>query len=75
MSESIRRYVHAVYGLDAVVQRTAHDQWQNSSPCKGCVAIDVVVHNALSFQMFADMARGIPDLYLRRRMDRESQPQ
>lgn len=60
MSESIRRYVHAVYGLDAVVQRTPHDHWQSSSPCEGWVALDVVVHNALSLQMFANMARGIP---------------
>ncbi|MGB9347387.1 MAG: maleylpyruvate isomerase N-terminal domain-containing protein [Ilumatobacteraceae bacterium] len=60
MSEHIRRYVQAVYGLDAVVQRTAQDQWQNPSPCDGWVALDVIVHNALSFQMFANMARGTP---------------
>jgi uncharacterized protein (TIGR03083 family) len=60
VSESIRRYVQAVYGLDAVVQRTSDDMWQRPSPCVGWAAIDVVVHNAWAFQMFAGMVHGRP---------------
>ena len=60
MSESIRRYVQAVYGLDAVVQRTADDMWRHPSPCDGWAAIDVVVHNAWAFRMFVGMVHGKP---------------
>ncbi len=60
MSESIRRYVQAVYGLDAVVQRTSDDMWQHPSPCEGWAAVDVVVHNAWAFNMFVGMVHGRP---------------
>jgi uncharacterized protein (TIGR03083 family) len=60
VSESIRRYVQAVYGLDAVVQRTSDDKWRHPSPCEGWVAIDVVVHNAWAFKMFVGMVHGRP---------------
>lgn len=60
MSDAIRRYVHSVYGLDAVVQRTGDDDWRKPSPCTEWVALDVVVHNAWAFQMFERMARGTP---------------
>jgi uncharacterized protein (TIGR03083 family) len=60
MSAEIRRYVHAVYGLDAVVQRIADDEWSKPSPCSEWVALDVVVHNGWALQMFTKMAHGAP---------------
>jgi len=60
VSESIRRYAQAVYGLDAVVQRTPDDLWQSPSPCEGWAAIDVVIHNAWAFKMFVGMVHGRP---------------
>jgi uncharacterized protein (TIGR03086 family) len=60
VSESIRRYVQAIYGLDAVVQRTSDDAWQDPSPCEGWVAVDVVVHNAWASKMVVGMVHGQP---------------
>jgi len=60
MSAEIRRYVHVVYGLDAVVQRTADDEWSKPSPCSEWAALDVVVHNGWALQMFTKMAQGSP---------------
>lgn len=60
MSAAIRNYVHAVYGLDAVVQRTADDDWTRPSPCEQWTALDVVVHNAWAFDIVSGMAQGRP---------------
>ncbi len=45
MSANLRKYVKAVYGLDAVVNRVGDDQWDDPSPCEGWAARDVVGHS------------------------------
>jgi uncharacterized protein (TIGR03083 family) len=60
MSLSTRRYVQAVYGLDAVAQRVGDSQWDAPSPCEAWVARDVLVHNAWSFELIVWMAEGRP---------------
>ena len=45
MSSNLRKYVQALYGFDAVVQRVDPGCWQDASPCAGWVARDVVAHS------------------------------
>lgn len=44
MSENLRNFTKAVYGMDAVVQRVPSDRWDEPSPCAGWSARDVVAH-------------------------------
>ena len=44
MSENLRNFTKALYGMDAVVQRVPADRWDEPSPCEGWSARDVVAH-------------------------------
>jgi len=44
MSENLRTFTQAVYAFDAVVQRTAGDQWGNDTPCDGWDARQLLEH-------------------------------
>ena len=58
MSENLRRYTKAVYGLDAVVQRADTSRWGNASPCEDWSATDVLAHNVGMCNMVASFATG-----------------
>ncbi|MEC8828713.1 MAG: TIGR03086 family metal-binding protein [Actinomycetota bacterium] len=60
MSANRRRYVKALYGFDAVVQRVEESCWGSESPCEGWSALDVLAHNVGMCEMIAGIARGIP---------------
>lgn len=59
MTENFRRYVQALYGFDAVVQRIRDGEWDHQSPCEAWNARDVVVHVAWGCELFAQMAQGV----------------
>ena len=44
MSENLRNFTKALYGMDAVVRRVDADRWDDPSPCPGWSARDVVAH-------------------------------
>ncbi len=44
MSENLRNYVRAVYGLDHVLRLVADDAWDRPSPCEGWSVRDVTGH-------------------------------
>ena len=44
MSENLRNFTKAVYGMDAVVKRVPDQAWDDPSPCEGWSARDVVAH-------------------------------
>ena len=44
MSENLRNFTKALYGMDAVVRRVPEDRWDAPSPCEGWSARDVVAH-------------------------------
>jgi len=56
MSEVLRNYTRALYGMDAVVQRVPADQWSADSPCEGWSARDVVAHASGVLAAVAQMA-------------------
>jgi uncharacterized protein (TIGR03086 family) len=56
MSQNLRNYTKAVYGLDAVVQRVPGDQWNSASKCDGWSVQDVVAHAAGVMDAVATMA-------------------
>lgn len=58
MSENLRNFTKAIYGMDAVVQRIPADAWDNDSPCDGWTARDVVGHQAGVLGGVAHMAAG-----------------
>ena len=58
MSEKLRRFTKAVYGLDAVVRRVDEGAWDLPSPCTEWAARDVVGHQVQVMGMVADAARG-----------------
>lgn len=58
MSERLRDFTKAVYGMDAVVGRVPNDAWDNPSPCEGWSARDVVAHQVGVFDGVAHMAGG-----------------
>lgn len=58
MSENLRNYTKALYGLDAVVQRVTDEQWGLDSPCEGWSALDVLAHNIGMCNMIAGFASG-----------------
>ena len=57
MSENLRNFTKAIYGMDAVVQRVPVDAWDNGSPCEGWTARDVVGHQAGVLNGVAQIAR------------------
>ncbi len=59
VSENLRSYTKAIYGLDAAVQRVGEDQWDQPSPCEGWSARDVVGHNIGMCNMIAGFAAGV----------------
>ena len=44
MSENLRNFTKALYGMDAVVRRVDPARWDDASPCPGWSARDVVAH-------------------------------
>ena len=58
MSENLRNFTKAVYGMDAVVNRVPHGAWDQPSPCEGWSARDVVGHAAGVLLAVAEMAGG-----------------
>ena len=58
MSENLRNFTKALYGMDAVVQRIPDDAWDDDSPCEGWTARDVVGHQAGVLHGVAHMAAG-----------------
>lgn len=58
MSQNLRDFTKAIYGMDAVVQRVPDSAWDNSSPCAGWTARDVVGHQAGVLNGVAHMAAG-----------------
>ncbi len=56
MSQNLRNYTKAVYGLDAVIQRVPDDQWDSASKCDGWTVRDVVAHAAGVMDAVAAMA-------------------
>ena len=55
MSQNLRYYVTAIYGMDAVVRRVPSDRWDAASPCEGWSAKDVVLHQIRVFDAVAEM--------------------
>jgi len=60
MSQNLRNYTHAVYTLDAVVQRVEPDQWDNQSPCAEWTAREVLGHVIWHATWLANMCEGGP---------------
>lgn len=58
MSENLRDFTKALYGMDAVVARVADDAWDQPSPCEGWSARDVVGHQTGVLDGVAHMAAG-----------------
>ena len=58
MSQRLRDFTKAVYGMDAVVRRVPNDAWDNPSPCEGWSARDVVAHQVGVLDGVAHMAAG-----------------
>lgn len=58
MSENLRNFTKAVYSMDAVVNRVPDGAWDQSSPCDGWSARDVVGHAAGVLLAVAEMAGG-----------------
>lgn len=57
MSQALRNYTQALYGMDAVVQRVPAEAWDADSPCNGWCARDVVAHAAGVMNAIEAMAR------------------
>ncbi len=58
MSENLRDFTKAVYGMDAVVARIPDGAWDNPSPCEGWTARDVLGHQVGVLDGVAHMAAG-----------------
>jgi len=58
VSENLRNFTKAVYSMDAVVNRVPDGAWDQSSPCDGWSARDVVGHAAGVLLAVAEMAGG-----------------
>ncbi|MEL6982582.1 MAG: TIGR03086 family metal-binding protein [Actinomycetota bacterium] len=57
MSENLRNFTKAVYGMDAVVRRVPAERWDSPSPCDGWSARDVVAHQVGVFRGLAETVR------------------
>ena len=58
MSQNLRDFTKALYGMDAVVQRVPDDAWDAPSPCEGWSARDVVAHQVGVLDGVTHMAGG-----------------
>jgi uncharacterized protein (TIGR03086 family) len=58
MTINHRNYVKALFGFDAVVQRTSDHEWMNSSPCVDWSALDVLAHNIGMCRMITGFVNG-----------------
>lgn len=58
MSENLRKYIKTVYALDAVVQRTPADAWDNQSPCEEWTAREVLGHTIWGMKRMTAIAQG-----------------
>jgi len=58
MSENLRNFTKALYGMDAVVARVPEAAWDQPSPCEGWTARDVVGHQLGVLNGVAHMAAG-----------------
>jgi uncharacterized protein (TIGR03086 family) len=56
MSTNLRLFTQAVYAFDAVVRRTADDQWSAATPCEGWDARDLLQHQCAVLNGVAAMA-------------------
>ena len=63
MSDNLRLFTQAVYAFDAVVRRTADDQWSAATPCEGWDARDLLQHQCAVLNGVAAMAAS--DVYKR----------
>ena len=59
MSENSRNYLLALYGFDATVRRVTPSSWDNTSPCEGWTARDVLSHNIGMCEMITGIAHGV----------------
>ncbi len=57
MSENLRYFTKAVYGMDAVVRRVDEGRWDEASPCEGWSARDVVAHQVGVLRGLAETVR------------------
>lgn len=57
MSENLRNFTKALYGMDAVVRRVPPDRWDEPSPCEGWSARDVVAHQVGVLRGLAETVR------------------
>lgn len=60
MSENLRNFTKAIYGMDAVVKRIPDAAWDRPSPCEGWSARDVLGHQIGVLDGVAHMAAGNP---------------
>ena len=58
MTINHRNYVKALFGFDAVVQRTSDNEWMNPSPCADWSALDVLAHNIGMCRMITGFVNG-----------------
>lgn len=58
MSENLRNYTKAIYALDAVVQRTPPEAWDNQSPCEDWTAREVLGHTLWGMKAITAHAGG-----------------
>ena len=59
MSENSRNYLLALHGFDATVRRVTPSSWDNTSPCEGWTARDVLSHNIGMCEMITGIAHGV----------------
>ena len=57
MSENLRNFTKALYGMDAVLRRVPADRWDAPSPCAGWSARDVVAHQVGVLRGLAETVR------------------
>ncbi len=57
MSENLRNFTKALYGMDAVVRRVDDGRWDDPSPCEGWSARDVVAHQVGVLRGLAETVR------------------
>ena len=59
MSENLRTYTKALFGLDATVARVTGDRWTSPSPCTAWTAADVIAHNVGMNRMITGFTTGV----------------
>ena len=58
VSDNLRDFTKALYGMDAVIRRVPDDAWDQASPCEGWTARDVVGHQVGVLNGVTHMAGG-----------------